>query len=306
MITSASPMLHLKRFLAENHPSAKPELWNAPGKVLRRRLSGWLNTQLDPRWPTRPYITSIEPEGLLLEVVPSDVIGKPIAFFGSYEYAVSALVRSYLDRGDVFVDVGANLGYFTVLGAAAVGPSGLVLAYEPHAAIRARLERNVSLNALTQVRVRGEAVSDVDGTLRLLDVNEAHNAGLSRLARPTEGGGVPVKTIRLDSVPELRRAPPRLIKIDVEGHELEVFGGAAGLLAHDDAPALLFEAFDVERYAAVLASHGYAVYQPRWSARSVRLTSDLGAAPYRSWEAPNFFAVKSRAGRRFAAELAQG
>lgn len=299
-------MRHLKQFLAENQPSAKPELWRAPGRVVRRRLSGWLNTRLDPRWPTRPYITSIEPEGLLLEVIPSDVIGKPIARFGSYEFAVSALLRAFLKPGDVFVDVGANIGYFSVLGASRVGPSGLVLAFEPNRRIRARLERNVSLNDLTQVRVRSEAVSDAEGTLHLLEPAATDNDGLSRLVRASEPGSVPTKTLRLDAVAELLASPPSLIKVDVEGHELEVFAGATGLLAQDDAPALVFEAFDVKPYVEALTGHGYAIYQPRLGARTVLLTADLQAPPYRTWEAPNFFAVKSREGRRFAAELAAG
>jgi FkbM family methyltransferase len=297
-------MRNLKQLFRENQPSAKPELWQAPGKIIRRRVSGWLNTQLDPLWPTRPYITSIEPEGLLLEVIPNDVIGKSIAQLGSYEFAVSCIIRAFLKTGDVFVDVGANIGYFSIIAGCSVGPSGLVLAFEPQARIRARLERNVSLNGYAQIRVRSEAVSDRAGTLRLIDPTQLGNDGLAHVERSPAAGGVAVSAVRLDEVPELRRSCATLIKVDVEGHELEVFEGACGLLARDDAPALVFESFDIERHVPLLSRHGYAIYQPQLSGRSIRLSADLRAAPYRSWEAPNFFAVKSPAGQRFAAGLA--
>lgn len=292
-------MLNFKRFLEQNRPDAKPEFWAQPGSVARRRLSGWINRRLDPAWPTRPYITSIYPEGLLLEVIPSDVIGKPITQFGTYEYAVSALLRAYLQPGDVFVDVGANIGYFSVIAASRVGASGAVYAFEPNPRIRARLERNVSLNGAEQIYVRAEAVSDAPGTLRLVEPEASGNDGLSRVERSATSG-VAVTAVRLDAVPELRARPPALVKVDVEGHELEVFGGARGLFEAADAPALIFEAFDIAPYARVLEAAGYRIYQPHLVRGAICLTPDLNAPPYRRWEAPNFFAVKSVRGRGFA------
>src|SRR6187402_230919 len=155
----------LNRLIDETRYGNKPELWGNLANGIRRRANAWLNGQLDPSWWSRPFITTIEPEGLLLEVIPGDVTGKPVVYFGVYEFAVSALLRAFLAPGDVFVDVGANIGYDTVLAASLVGERGLVLSFEPSPRIRSRLERNVTLNRLTQVRVHAEAVTSAAGVV---------------------------------------------------------------------------------------------------------------------------------------------
>ena len=79
-------MPSLKHFLANNRPSAKPEIWTQPRAAALRRLATWCHRLAEPTWYDLPTITSLHPEGQLLEVIPSDTIGKPIAFFGCYEY----------------------------------------------------------------------------------------------------------------------------------------------------------------------------------------------------------------------------
>ena len=293
-------MLSLKRLVADNLPSAKPELWADLGGTLWRRFEAWVNTNLDPTWPKRPFITTIGPERLMLEVVPGDVIGMPIAVFGVYEFAVSQLVREYLKPGDVFVDVGANIGYYSTIAGATVGNSGVVYAFEPSARVRSRLERNVGLNGLRQIVVRSEAVSASAGVVRLVEPQGLGNDGLAYVQ--TNGGneGVEVQAIRLDELPEFSERPPHLIKVDVEGGEPEVFRGATALLNRSDAPSIVFESFEIARDGAILREHGYQVLQPTMQNGQVRLTRDLEAPPYRRWEAPNFLAVKSDRGRQFA------
>lgn len=291
-------MFFLNRLIAENLPSAKPELWADVGGVLWRRFEAWVNTTVDPTWPKRPFITTIAPERLLLEVIPSDVIGMPIARFGVYEFAVSSLVRQYLKAGDVFVDVGANIGYYSVIAAAAVGPSGAVHAFEPSARVRARLKRNVEVNELRQITVHPEAVGAQGGTVRLVEPEGVGNDGLGHV-KATGNEGTEVRAVRLDELPEFSNACPHLIKVDVEGGEPEVFRGAAGLLERGDAPSIVFESFEIARDAAVLREYGYQVVQPAMHKGSVGLTRDLGAPRYRQWEAPNFLAVKSKRGLAF-------
>lgn len=293
-------MFPLKRLIADNLPSAKPELWADLSGTLWRRFEAWVNTSVDPSWPKRPLITTIAPERLMLEVVPDDVIGKPIARFGVYEFAVSQLVRQYLEPGDVFVDVGANIGYYSVIAAAAVGPSGTVYAFEPSARVRARLVRNVELNEMHQIKVRPEAVSDQSGVVRLVEPQGLGNDGLAYVQTGAGGAGVEVRAVRLDELLELCSSIPQLLKVDVEGGEPQVFLGAHGLLARSDAPSIIFESFEIARDAAILRQHGYQVLQPALQNGVVRLTRDLETPGYRRWEAPNFLAVKSQRGLRFA------
>jgi FkbM family methyltransferase len=292
-------MFSLRRLVADNLPSAKPELWADISGTLWRRLEAWVNTGVDPTWPKRPFITTIAPERLMLEVVPSDVIGMPITRFGVYEFAVSQLVREYLAPGDVFVDVGANIGYYSVIAAAVVGNSGAVYAFEPSARIRARLERNMELNGLRQITVRPEAVTEQSGVVRLVEPEGVGNDGLAYVHTNGGDAGVEVQAVRLDELPEFADRPPHLIKVDVEGGEPAVFRGSASLLQRSDAPSIIFESFEIARDAAILREHGYQVFQPALRNRSVRLTRDIEGPRYRRWEAPNFLAVKSERGHRF-------
>jgi FkbM family methyltransferase len=297
-------MFPLKRLIEDNLPSAKPELWADVSSVMWRRFAAWVNTRFDSEWPNRPLITTLQADGLMLEVVPADVIGKPIARFGVYEFAVSKLVREYLKPGDVFVDVGANIGYYTVIAAGIVGRSGLVHAFEPNSRVRARLERNVVLNGLTQVRIRPDAVSSRSGFVRLVEPQNTNNDGLAYVDSSGGTAGTEVPSVRLDELPELRERPPALIKVDVEGGEPEVYRGASSLLDQADAPSILFESFEIGRDASILRAHGFQVFQPILHSGALRLTIDLDVPPYRRWEAPNFLAVKSVRGRRFVETMA--
>jgi len=295
-------MFSLKRLVADNLPSAKPELWADVGGTLWRRFEAWVNTSVDPTWPKRPLIANIAPEGLMLEVVPSDVIGLPIARFGVYEFAVSQLVREYLKPGDVFLDVGANIGYYSVIAGATVGPAGAVYAFEPSTRIRARLQRNVELNQMRQISIRGEAVTAGAGIVRLVEPQGVGNDGLAYVQTNGDSSGIEVRAISLDDLSEFSEHTPHLIKVDVEGGEADVFRGARGLLNRSDAPSIIFESFEIQRDAAILQAHGYQVLQPALQKGLVRLTRDLEAPPYRRWEAPNFLAVKSERGRQFIME----
>jgi FkbM family methyltransferase len=293
-------MFSLRQLVADNRPSAKPELWADIGGTLWRRFEAWVNTNVDPTWPKRPFITTIEPERLMLEVVPADVIGMPITIFGVYEFAVTHLVREYLKPGDVFVDVGANIGYYSIIAGAAVRDSGAVYAFEPSASVRARLERNVRLNGLSQIVIRPEAVTASSGVVRLVEPQGLGNDGLAYVESNGGNAGVEVRAVRLDELPEFSERSPDLIKVDVEGGEPEVFRGASSLLNRSDAPSIIFESFEIVRDAPILRDHGYQVLQPTLQKGLVGLTRDLAAPRYRHWEAPNFLAVKNERGRRFA------
>lgn len=131
------------------------------------------------------------------------------------------------------LDVGANSGLYA-LTAAAVAPTATVVAFEPVARIRAKLEQNVALNAFERrVRVVAAAASDRDGDGVLLDTGAPHELSATldpaaavlagRAARP-----VPVPLVRIDGlVASGRIPPPDLLKVDVEGHEPAVLRGLA-------------------------------------------------------------------------------
>lgn len=178
--------------------------------------------------------------GMKLGGRTGDVLQAHLFTFGEWEPDLTRFVAGRLGPGDTFADVGANIGYFTLLGASRVGPSGRVVAIEASPAVARRLTANLERNELRGVRVVNEAASDTEGWLTLHE-GPAWNSGMSSTVapeawrragidaafqRPIE---VPARPLdRLLSAAELARL--RLIKVDVEGAEHRAVRGMERLL----------------------------------------------------------------------------
>jgi FkbM family methyltransferase len=133
------------------------------------------------------------------------------------------LKDNFLEHGDYVVDCGANMGFTTIFFAHFVGPSGKVIAVEPHPANVRDLRQNILLNGLTNVDVRETAVGSGNGVVELCD------APNGIIVAGGEAKIVQVPIVRLDDAVCDRQ--PTFLKIDVEGHELEVLKGAARILS---------------------------------------------------------------------------
>lgn len=138
---------------------------------------------------------------------------------------VDAFVRSCLKEGTVFVDVGANIGYYTLIASRLVGPQGRVHSIEPVPSTAAILETNVRLNSRPNVSVHKVAAWSSRGALILRIPGSWY--GLASASR--NGRGVPVDSITLDELLESEDSID-CMKIDVEGAELEVLRGARDVL----------------------------------------------------------------------------
>lgn len=130
--------------------------------------------------------------------------------------------------GDVVLDIGANVGGYSMLFAEWAGPTGRVFAFEPAAAARARLEANVRLNGMAaRVGIQPEAVSDAEGRAAFA----AHEAAGDNRLVLGEAGSCEVPTTTIDAFCRRTAVRPALIKIDAEGAELSVLRGARQTIA---------------------------------------------------------------------------
>ena len=156
---------------------------------------------------------------------------------GGYEQHELAFAKSVLRDGDVAIDVGAHIGFFTIELAQTVGARGHVYAFEPLPSNAALLEQSIRENYYeSRVTLERSAVSDRSGTGTLRFAAQSLNTGGAFLSEGSvEGLGAlsasTVRTVRLDDY-NLRR-PVRLIKMDVEGAEPSVVAGARTLIARD-------------------------------------------------------------------------
>lgn len=229
-------------------------------------------TRTRPLWPERkPVCTLIRGKRRLWIDLHDSYVS-----FGClqdcYEPSETSFILNRLNRGDTFLDIGANIGWFSILAADAVGDTGKVHAFEPRTQTFELLERSVVDNLLQdRVALHKVALGAEDAELRLLWSADTINPGSARLERPgedTEGfQGESVPIVRLDSLDLGDNIP--LIKMDVEGAEPLVLRGAEALLARCR-PTILTEIFaasiphvsgmELEEYFAYLRSLDYRMF----------------------------------------------
>lgn len=146
-------------------------------------------------------------------------------WMGTYELSKQQAMMSLLNPGDCFLDVGANAGFFTLLAARLVGPTGQVIAFEPAPQNLQKLQKHLSLNQFENVTVIDAAVCDHDGRAAFQTGAADECGGLATF------GTLQVETVSLDQLWKAGRfRPPQLIKIDVEGAEARVLRGAEALI----------------------------------------------------------------------------
>ena len=136
--------------------------------------------------------------------------------------------------GDVFYDVGANVGVFALLAAHRTGPGGRVVAFEPHAATTATLLDNVLLNGLGErIDVLSCALHRTSGHVPFVYRSLVAGSGLSTVGESDHSGARELKPASTadDLIAAGTIAPADLIKIDVDGTEADVLAGMRGLLA---------------------------------------------------------------------------
>lgn len=171
-------------------------------------------------------------------------VGFSLLVDGAYEPAAVDFVLSRLAPGDTFVDVGANIGCFTLPAARRVGERGNVVAVEASPRIHNYLARNIRDNALANVHAMQCAALESDGTTQFHDAPEDH-FGMGSVAPQFGTPPITVAAWRLDTI--MKRLGIRkvaVMKVDVEGYECSVFRGAADLLTGSDPPLVVFEFCD--------------------------------------------------------------
>lgn len=186
---------------------------------------------------------------------------------GSYEAVVQTTIAEHLSDGSVFYDIGANIGFFSLLAAPIVGPRGAVYAFEPVPGNASSIRHTAQLNRLPNIEVFEEAAGERSGRAQLVLTHHIGGAALSSASSPLDMIGVidVAVTALDDAIANRGLRPPSLVKIDVEGAELQVLRGMTNTLTADR-PTILYEVDDAtaeglarkrEAIRAFLRSSGY-------------------------------------------------
>jgi FkbM family methyltransferase len=224
-----------------------------------RRRARWIAMQA-ARAVLPVVTTRVGPDRLTYDV-RDHYIGPELFLRRAWEPHLIALLDSWELAGKVAIEAGACIGTHTLPLSRCVGSAGRVIALEPDPRQFALLERNVARSGAGNVQLLQAAASDVAGTTGL--ARTAHNFGGARIAA---GSGLQrVRTVTLDAIAdELPAASVGFVKIDVEGHELQVLRGMREILRRNPRLVLQLElspetAAGTSHPAGVLellASHG--------------------------------------------------
>lgn len=161
-----------------------------------------------------------------------DWIQQQIYFFDFYDERGIRFIQSQLKYGDTFIDIGANIGAYSLIAAKLVGEKGQVIAFEPINQVRNRLIENVALNKFKQIVLEPLAVFD-ENTKLTLHISSQDNFGMSSMHAHDEVSGLTqiVQTVRIDEyVKNHFMNKIDMIKIDIEGAELFALKGMVSTL----------------------------------------------------------------------------
>lgn len=210
-----------------------PPAWFRAARALVRRLPAGRFRAFDrlSRVPLPPFQDRLADEvgGWRYGCDLRNLVAREACLTGRAAPAETAVVRACLGAGGTFVDVGANWGYFTLVAAHAVGPSGRGVALEPDPRLYGELQANVARNGIANVAVLPVAASDREGEATLAGYVEGdRNRGISSLVAAPAGDAprFAVRTAPLDDLLDAQGVGAvDLVKVDVEGAEEMVVHG---------------------------------------------------------------------------------
>ena len=166
--------------------------------------------------------------------------------YGTYEPPVLQTIIKVVQAGWTAIDAGAYIGYYTLLLAKQVGPSGRVIAFEPLPENFRVLSENIELNRLQNVIAENKAVTDQSGVATLYRGYEGPFSLTSSIVAAS-GEGIEVQAVSLDEYLNNYRERVAFVKIDVEGAESQVLDGMKRILK-EDRPIVVVEVMNFDRY----------------------------------------------------------
>ncbi|MDQ2713101.1 MAG: FkbM family methyltransferase [Acidobacteriota bacterium] len=256
------------------------------GKLARQMIHGLYHVKHPNGKPVKYQL----PGEIKIELYPEGEIAEFLAFPQIFEQAELASVYAYLKPGMKVVDVGANIGLYSIFAQKVVGETGSVWAFEPSLETFQRLERNLALNECHQVKALRMGLGNKSNATLQLKSDHGFGDAYRYLAEPDNSSDSPLEGERVlvTTLDEWAQAndigPIDFLKIDIEGGEYKMLLGSQWLLRSSPHLVVLFESDPqwCERAACsqqdsfrILESLGFHLYA--WNKRSKQWVTDEAA-----------------------------
>lgn len=212
-------------------------------------------------------LSVVEVHGNVIHLDQDDSMG--LAIDGVYEPLETSLVLAHIQPGFHILDIGANIGYYTLLFAQLVGPSGHVFAFEPDPISFDLLSKNIAANGYQNISAFQMAVTDRDSELPLYR-DKFNNLDHRIIKPPIAGSSIMVRAVRLDTfLPQVSDRQINFVKMDIQGSEGLALKGMVRLVSQMKTVYILTEywptalnqsGYGAERYLRKLIALGYEIY----------------------------------------------
>ncbi len=287
--------MHLTNYLN------RPEYFFRPHQIYHRLVP-------PPNNEANEFATVRLPWDVTIKIRPSptEVVGRSLWAMGIYDLIVTEVLWRLIDRGETAIDVGGSIGYMTTIMAQRVGETGKVWCFEPNPEVYQELSENIKIWQETlrwnQIDARSIALSNYSG-VGVLNIPK-NNREEAYLTSSLDGTDAPSNeklfksyTVSLERLDDLLKTndPIGVMKIDVEGHELEVLQGASRLMAKQQIRDIIYE--DHSGYPSpvsqFLEEHGYTIFR-LWKGFWKPLLEPPSKKLIHPWEPPSYLATKAR------------
>jgi FkbM family methyltransferase len=237
-------VIHAYRFLFGREPESEavidqklglPTVEKLRQEMLRSAEFRYVIKKFVPLYPDHKWVRTDIVEDLALWIDLRDSYVSFGCLTGNYEYAETRFVLDHLSAGDHFIDIGANVGWFTLLAARKVGATGKVTSFEPRTTIFKMLQRSVLENGLSNVvTLHNCALGDTKRTMWLTWATDTLNGGEAHLSdRPSQNAACSEAT-SVQTLDDMALWPKvAVVKIDAEGAEPIIVRGAQRFLQRD-------------------------------------------------------------------------
>jgi len=226
-----------------------------------RAMRNFIRWEYASRYSSQPHLKAKVLDYTMSLNLSDSGISRELAMSSVRERLSTEIVQSETDDGMTVLDIGGNIGYYTLIFADAVGPEGSVFAVEPDKRNLGLLNENVTENGFAdRVTTMNKAISS-DSTQKYLKKSEKHNLHTVVDVEPTHGDYNTIECTTVDKFSS-EFEPPDFVRMDIEGHELHVFRGMKSIIKECDSMKILFEVHDgypeeMEEQISYLIENGF-------------------------------------------------